>query len=155
MRHTAPYAAYATPGMAAARVTYGVFSPMLTLVSVVAFWASVFAVLSLIDSRTIYHWQLPEAIPTWLGVVGIWVAYNAIVGPIDGIRHHPGGYTFGHRDPLMEAWNGMFGLVFTALVLWYGYTHVPEVRDLVQHLPDIFHKVVDWLRSLIDSLRTR
>lgn len=154
MRYGAPFAGYAGPAITAARVSYGVISPALTMISVVAFWVAAFAVLSLIDSRTIYHWQLPDTVPTWLAVIGVWIAYNAITGPIDGARHHhPGAFTFGNRDPLMQAWNGMFGVVFTALILWYGYTHVPEVRDLVQRLPDIIHKVIDWFRSVIESLR--
>ena len=133
---------------------YVAISPVITFVSVLAFWAMAFAVLSLIDSRTIYHWQLPDDIPVWLGVIGVWIAYNAIVGPMQAARH-PRSYTFGGAHRAFEAVNGVLGVIFAGLILWYAYTHLPEVRELIDHLPQILARVVDWLRHLLDSLRDR
>jgi hypothetical protein len=45
-----------------------------------------------------------------------------------------------------EAWDGLLGVAFGALILWFAYTQIPEVRDLIQHLPDAWMNLRESFR---------
>jgi len=75
-----------SPGSYGSQVAAGFMTPILTLASVAAFWAMVYAAVSLASTGAVHGWQLPETVPLWLGLVGLLFLYNAIVWPLHAAR---------------------------------------------------------------------
>ena len=44
------------------------------------------------------------------------------------------------------------GIAFSALILWFAYSNVPAVRELMHRLPDLWYRLTEWT---IDISTTR
>lgn len=135
---TAPY------GM---QVVSGVMTPVLTLISVTAFWLMLFAALSLAQTRGVYHWSLPEGIPLWIALLVLFLAYQAIVSPMRFWRHASyyrlGGLSHGQY----HAVDGMIAAMLSLAIVWTAYQYSPELREWLHHLPEAWRNVVASFRS--------
>jgi hypothetical protein len=120
--------------------------PIFSLASAVAFLAFAYAGVSLVMSREAFGWPLPLEAPLWLGLLVLFIAYQAIAGPLQAARrasyHAVGGYHYG----MVAAWDGLLWVGFALLLGWVAYQTVPEVRDLVNGLPGFW----DVLRTTWD-----
>jgi hypothetical protein len=43
---------------------------------------------------------------------------------------------------MFEVWNGALSLTFGILVVWVAYRYVPEVREILRALPDVWNSFV-------------
>ena len=60
--------------------------PVLTLTSVALFWLCLFAIFSLVTREEVFGQPLPPDMPLWLGVVILFVVYQAVNWPLHAIR---------------------------------------------------------------------
>ena len=136
-----------SPGSYGSQVAAGFMTPILTLTSVAAFWAMVYAAVSLASTGAVHGWQLPDTVPLWLGLVSLLFLYNAIVWPLHAARrasyHRLGGPDYARY----EAFDGVMTTLLGVAIVWAAYRYSPDVRAWLQHLPDAWHNVVASFRS--------
>ncbi|HEX7137366.1 MAG TPA: PspC domain-containing protein [Vicinamibacterales bacterium] len=136
----APHFNYAT------RIGAGLMIPIFSLVSVLAFMAFAYACASLVMSREAFGRPLPLEVPLWLGLLVVFLAYNAISWPLRTARRASyfavGGYHYG----MVAAWDGVLSVGFAIVIAWIAYQTMPEVHDLVNALPGFW----DVLRTTWD-----
>lgn len=75
-----------------------------------------------------------------VGLVGLVVLYQFIAWPIKAARHSAYWYSGNYHGPWIVAWDGVVGLVIVVALTWYGYHHMAQLRDFVNHLPRIWHE---------------
>jgi hypothetical protein len=83
--------------------------------------------------------------PLWLGVVLLIVIYQVVAWPIHMARRSSYYAVGGAYHGSIAALDGLLSLVFVMIGIWLAFDYVPEVRELLQGLPDVF-------RSLAESL---
>jgi phage shock protein PspC (stress-responsive transcriptional regulator) len=126
-----PYAAHVLTGIVLA--VLGLVLALFTIGWVVAF-------LSLVMTGAIFGWSLPQDVPFWVAIVVLIVLYNLVAWPIKAARHvayYPG---VRYHGPWVAAWDGVAGFAILAALVWYGYHHVPELRDFVDHLQHLWDR---------------
>ncbi len=126
-----PYAAHVATGCLLA--VLGIVLALFT-----AGW--VLALISLVTTGAIFGWWLPHGMPFWVAIIVLIVIYNLVAMPLKAVRraaYYPGGY----HAPWIAAWDGVAGLALLAALAWYGYHHVPELRELFDHLTQAIDRV--------------
>ena len=135
------------PGSYGSQVAAGFMTPILTLVSVAAFWAMVYAAVSLASTGAVHGWPLPETVPLWLGLVGLLFLYNAIVWPLHAARRASYHRLGGPDHARYEAFDGVMSTLLGVAIVWAAYRYSPDIREWLRHLPDAWHNVVASFRS--------
>jgi phage shock protein PspC (stress-responsive transcriptional regulator) len=129
----------------ATRMFVGVMMPVLTLASIGLFWLWLFAMFSLVTRQEVFGQPLPDDLPLWLGVVFLIVIYQVVAWPIHMARRSSYYAVGGAYHGSIAALDGLLSLVFVMIGIWLAFDYVPEVREFMQRLPDVF-------RSLAESL---
>jgi phage shock protein PspC (stress-responsive transcriptional regulator) len=124
------------------QVAAGIMTPVLTLLSVGAFWLTVYAVMSLANTGTIRGWHLPADMPLWLGIVALLFLYGAVVWPLHAARRASYYYLGGPDFARYEAFDGLMSTILAVAIVWAAYHYRPEVREWIRHVPDAWHNVV-------------
>jgi phage shock protein PspC (stress-responsive transcriptional regulator) len=130
----------AAPAPYAAHVLTGLLLAILGVVLAAITLGGVLAVVSLVTTGAIFGWWLPHGVPWWVALIVIVVVFNAIAWPLKAARraaYYPGG---GFHAPWVAAWDGLLGLVAVIAIVWICYHHVPEVRDLLDHLTHVLER---------------
>jgi phage shock protein PspC (stress-responsive transcriptional regulator) len=126
----------------AAHIVTGTLLAVLGLVLAVFTIGWLLAIVSLVTTGAVFGWLLPHGLPLWAAIVALIVLYNLVAWPIKAARraaYYPGG---GYHAPWVAAWDSIVGLAILAALLWYGYDHVPELRDFVDHLRHVWDRTV-------------
>jgi len=129
----------------AAHVVTGVLLAIVGLVFAAFTIACLLALISLLTTGALFGWWLPHDVPLWVGILALIVIYNLVAWPLKAARraaYYSGG---GFHGPWVAAWDGLAGLAILCIVAWYAYHHVPEVRDLFDHLTHAFDRVVQLI----------
>jgi len=74
--------------------------------------------------------------------IGILIFSQGINGPIEAARkasHKVVGAPF-------SAFDGVFSTAVGLLVIWFCYNFMPDARDAVQHLPEVWHNFTGSFR---------
>jgi phage shock protein PspC (stress-responsive transcriptional regulator) len=137
-RYGAPAAA---PAGYAARMLAGVMVPFLSLASAALFWLSAYAVLSLIAGREAFGVELPDDVPMWAGILIVVFLYNSVAWPLHAARRAAYQALGGPHHAAVAALDGLVSAGFGILVVWVAYHHVPEVREFLRSLPDVWNSI--------------
>jgi phage shock protein PspC (stress-responsive transcriptional regulator) len=125
-----------------------VLLPLFALVHLVLFLMMATMMISLVNRGEILRWQLPEELPVWAGALILLAAYQIVVSPIRAAHQwslhpptpgQPGLYAF---------WNAVVWLIGLAFVMWIASGHLPEIREFLQRLPELFRDFVEAIRGL-------
>jgi phage shock protein PspC (stress-responsive transcriptional regulator) len=127
----------------ALQVWAGVVTPFLALGRAVLLVVLALAILSLVQDGDVFGWLPPADLPLWMGVLGLVIAYHLAASPFRAIE---AGLSR-HRSQATEAWTGLLTLAVTLFVLWLAYHNVPEFREFVQDIPDMWQSIVDSFRD--------
>lgn len=130
----------------AARVWAGVLMPLLALAQVAAFIALAIAIVSLVDTGSVFGWVVPQDVPLWASVLGLVVLYQIVVAPIRAAQSATH-YAF-HRpqEPWFVFANGVLSLAAAVVFFWLAYSYLPEVRQFVHSLPAMWEAVSQSVR---------
>ena len=134
-------------GTYGAQVAAGFLTPVLTLVSVAAFWAMVYVAVSLASTGAVHGWQLPANVPLWLGLVGYCSSYNALLWPLHAARRASYYRLGGPAHARYEAFDGLMATLLGLALVWAAYHYSPEIREWLRHLPEAWHNVVASFKS--------
>jgi phage shock protein PspC (stress-responsive transcriptional regulator) len=119
----------------ATRIGAGLMIPVFSLASAGIFLVFAYAFVSLVMSREVFGEELPIQLPLWLGLLFLFVAYNAIAWPIHAARRASYYAVGGYGHGMVAAWDGLLWVGFAIVIVWVAYQALPEVRDLVNALP--------------------
>ena len=129
----------ASPAAYGTRMMSGVLIALLSIVSVLFFWFWLWAIYSLVTTNEVLGQALPEDMPLWGGILILVVVYQAIAWPLHNARRRIGYYSFGGMyHGSIAAWDGIMSLGFGILIAWIAYRYLPEAREIIRTLPDVW-----------------
>jgi phage shock protein PspC (stress-responsive transcriptional regulator) len=126
------------PAGYAARMLAGVVVPVLSIVSAALFWLSAYAVLALVATRDVFGVELPEDVPLWAAILVVVFLYQSIAWPLHASRRAAYQALGGPHHAMVAALDGLLSVGVGLLVVWFGYHYVPEVREFLRTLPDVW-----------------
>jgi phage shock protein PspC (stress-responsive transcriptional regulator) len=126
----------------------GALLPLFALLHLALFLTLGAMVISLVNRGEILRWRLPEDVPVWAGVLILLVAYQIVVAPIRAAHHWPSHPLSGAQPGAYAFWNAVVGLVGLTLVLWVASGNLPEIREFLQRLPEIFRDLMDTIHDM-------
>jgi phage shock protein PspC (stress-responsive transcriptional regulator) len=127
------------PGGYGSRLVSGAVVPILGVFSVLFFWFWAWAAFSLVTTGQVLGHALPDDIPFWVGILVLVCVYHAVAWPLHFARRRAAYYALGgQRHGFIEAWDGLLSLTFGILVVWMAYRYIPEVREVINTLPDVW-----------------
>ena len=146
MRWGGPWTAW-TPAPPTAdygtRVVGGVMTFAIVAINLLLFFLLLYGLISLVSTHRIYTWSLPDDVPLPVAVVALVLTYYVVAWPLHMARRAWYYYAVGSPVYGWDAGGG-YGLISTglaALFIWFAYQHVPEFRNFVERLPEIWENV--------------
>jgi len=131
----------ASPAGYTARVAAGFMMPVLSLASAAFFWLCAYAVLSLVTRNEAFGISLPEDLPLWAGILILVFVYQSVAWPLHVARRASYQTLGGPHHAAIAALDGLLSVGVAILVVWLGYYYVPEVREFVRTLPDLWDSI--------------
>jgi len=119
----------------------GLRAALLTVVFVMLAWFWGWALLSLAVSGHVFGRPWPSSLPSWIGIVALIVVFQLIAIPLRLARrraYYAPGAAHYYYGPLV-ALSGMMSLAFWVVAAWLAYHYVPEFREIVGSLPDVWN----------------
>ena len=125
----------------------GALLPLFGLIHLFVFLVMASLLVGLVNTGEILGRELPDDMPLWAAVLTLLVVYQIFVSPIRAAARwsrgpDPGGYAF---------WNTVIALTGIAIVFFVASNHMPEVREFLQKLPDLFRDFMHAVRDLVNS----
>ncbi len=130
--------AFVPPAGYTARVVAGVMVPLLTVVSALLFWVGAYAVLSLATERQAFGVPLSDDIPLWAGILFLVFLYQSAAWPLHAARRASYHALGGPHYAAVAALDGLLSVGVGLCVVWFAYQYMPEVRELLRTLPDVW-----------------
>jgi phage shock protein PspC (stress-responsive transcriptional regulator) len=130
----------ATTGGYGTRMFTGFMVPILSIFSALFFWFWAWAIFSLVTTGHVLGQPLPDDLPLWGGILILMVLYHTVAWPLHFARRRAAYYSLGGLNQgLIAAWDGVMSLAFGILVVWLAYRYIPEVREIIRSLPDVWN----------------
>jgi phage shock protein PspC (stress-responsive transcriptional regulator) len=127
--------------------------PIFGLAQMALFLVMIAMLISLVNTGAILDWELPPGMPVWAAALILLVAYQVVVSPIRAARHWAT-YPPGAVEPgALAFWNAVGWLVGLAFAIWLASNHLPEIREFLQRLPDLFRDFAWAMRDLFTRQR--
>jgi phage shock protein PspC (stress-responsive transcriptional regulator) len=120
------------------QVFAGFMVPILSIVSAAFFWVWMYAMVSLVTTHEVFGQALPDDVPLWGGLVALVFGYHAFAWPLHAARRGSYYALAGRHYAMIAAFDGVMSLGFGIAIVWLGYHYVPEVREFIQTLPDVW-----------------
>jgi phage shock protein PspC (stress-responsive transcriptional regulator) len=124
--------------------------PMFGLVQVALFLVMAAMMVSLVNTGAVLNWELPEDVPVWAGVLTLLVGYQIAVSPLRAAQHWKAAPGSGIEPGLLAFWNAVVWLIGAAFVVWIASNHVPEIREFLQHLPELIRDFAQAMKDLVN-----
>jgi phage shock protein PspC (stress-responsive transcriptional regulator) len=126
----------------------GALLPVFALVHLALFLAMATMMISLVNTGEILSRRLPPDVPLWAGVLILLVGYQIVVSPIRAVQQWSWHPRAAAQHPAHMFWNAVVWLIGLTFVVWLASEHIPEIREFVQRLPEIFRQFIDAIRGL-------
>lgn len=120
-------------------------SPVFVLVHLTLFLAFATVVISLVNTGTIFGWEISPEMPVWASVLILFVIYQIVVSPIRA------GKLAGQASGPFALWNALIWIGGVAFLLWIASNNMPEVREFLHRVPGLFRDFVEAVRDFFTS----
>jgi len=124
--------------------------PLFGLLHVALFLAMAAMVISLVNTGAILAWQLPPNVPMWGAVLIVLIAYQIAVSPFRAAYQWTRAPQSGVQPAWLAFWNAVTWLIGLAVAVWIASNHLPEIRQFLQHLPDLAREFAQAMRNLAE-----
>jgi phage shock protein PspC (stress-responsive transcriptional regulator) len=121
--------------------------PVLGLVHLALFLTMAAMMISLVNTGTILQWRLPDDIPVWAGALILLLSYQVVVSPLRAAHQWSWTPHYAGQAGLYAFWNAVVWLIGLAFAFWFASDHIPEIREFLQRLPDLFRDFVESIRG--------
>ena len=125
----------------------GLRAAILTVVFTMLVWFWAWTMFSLVIRGHAFGQTWPDHLPPWMGIVALIVLFQLVAWPLRFARrraYYGPGIAHDSYGPL-AALGGLMTLAFWVGVVCLAYYYVPEVREIIHSLPDVWSS---FLRSL-------
>ena len=146
MRYGGPWTAWAPAPPTAdygTRVVGGVMTFVIVAANLLLVLLFLYGLISLVSTHRIATWSLPDDVPLPAAVVALVFTYYVVAWPLHMLKR--ASYYYATGAPVYGWYaGGGYGLIpagLAALFIWFAYQHVPEFRDFVHRLPEIWENV--------------
>jgi phage shock protein PspC (stress-responsive transcriptional regulator) len=136
--------AYGPPGWAA------IVLPIFGLAHLVLFLVMAAMMISLVNTGAIMNWELPPDVPVWAGALILLIAYQIAVSPLRAAEHWTSVPRPGVEPTWFAFWNAVAWLVGLAFVVWIASNHIPEIREFLQRVPELFREFIYAIRDIFE-----
>jgi phage shock protein PspC (stress-responsive transcriptional regulator) len=92
------------------------------------------SLLSYLTTGAIFGWSLPFHAPFWVVLVGMFVLYGMVTGPIRAARHAARSPMAPYPGALLGTLDGLLATAVVIALAWYAAHHVPEIRSFFEQL---------------------
>ena len=114
--------------------------PILSIFSALFFGVLAWAIYSLVTTNQILGEALPDDLPLWGGILILVVLYQLVAWPLHVARRRAAYYSLGGpHHGLIAASDGVMSLAFAILAVWLAYRYIPEIREIIRSLPDVWN----------------
>ena len=120
------------------RVVAGVMTSVLAVASLCLFLVFLYGLISLLATGGIHTWRLPENVPLWLATFALIFTYYVVAWPLHMARRASYYAVTGSIYGWDAGGYGLISAALFALLVWFAYQHVPEVRDAIQQVPALW-----------------
>jgi phage shock protein PspC (stress-responsive transcriptional regulator) len=124
--------------------------PLFGLIHVALFLILASMLISLVNTGAILAWQLPPDVPMWGAVLTLLIAYQIAVSPFRAAYHWAWSPQPGVQPAWLAFWNAVIWLIGLAFAVWIASNHLPEIREFLQHLPDLVRDFAQAMRNLVE-----
>jgi phage shock protein PspC (stress-responsive transcriptional regulator) len=119
----------------AAQVLRGILLPVFGIAHAAITIAFLIALLTFLQSHSLWGLTLPPGVPWWVGIVILSLIYQVLVAPFRYSRH-PSYYGYAaYGRGSLEVMSGVIWVAFTIFFFWLAYQYVPAVHDFMQQFP--------------------
>jgi phage shock protein PspC (stress-responsive transcriptional regulator) len=136
------------PGAYGLSVLAGLRAALLTVVFTLLLWFWAWAIFSLVMRGHVFGRTLPDNVPPWMGIVALVVLFQFVAWPLRFARrraYYAPGAAHYYYAPL--AVGSVISLGFWVLAAWLAYHYVPEVREILRALPDVWNSFVQSINT--------
>jgi len=126
-----------------------VATPFVSLLKTLLDVAFLFALVSLVATRGAFGFHLPGGMHLWLALIILFVGYHVLAWPLRAMKHACGYGAwgpFGFR-PAVLVLDFLIWAAVVGLILWYGFHHSQQVREITDKIPPAVHDGVDSFRA--------
>jgi phage shock protein PspC (stress-responsive transcriptional regulator) len=121
--------------------------PLFALVHMSLFLAAAAMMISLVNTRSVFSWRLPEDVPVWVGALILFIGYQTVVAPFRAVQHWAWRPGSGAATGWFAFWHAAVWLVGLAVVVWVASNNIPEVTEFMQRLPHLFREMSYAIRD--------
>ncbi len=138
--------AYGPPSWAAA------LAPVFALAHLALFLTMAAMLISLVNTGAILQWRLPEDVPLWAGALILLVGYQIAVSPLRAVHFWTSTPGAAGRETagVFAFWNAVIWLAGMAFGLWLASNHIPEIREFLQNVPELFRDFIQAIKDLVE-----
>jgi phage shock protein PspC (stress-responsive transcriptional regulator) len=132
------------PGAYGLSMLAGLRAALLTVVFTLLLWFWAWTIFSLVMRGHVFGQTLPDNVPPWMGIVALVVLFQFVAWPLRFARRRAYYYAPGaaHYYYAPLAVGGVISLGFWVLAAWLAYNYIPEVREIIRALPDVWNSFV-------------
>lgn len=122
--------------------------PLLSTLKALLRLLGVFAVLSLVFTKSVFGLSLHPSLPLWAGVLLLIFAYKVLAAPINALRHASASRRFGQPwSPFTELWHGLLVLLLIVIGVWMADRFIPGFHAALLNLPAFLHNAADTVQQ--------
>jgi len=127
-----------------ARVVAGIVMPAFSVISVVLFWAWMFAIVSLLATGAVFGWHIPAGnTPTWVLVIIMLMLSGVTTAPFKGIRRSMYHFSGSPAMAWLGLWDAIVWIGLSIFIVSFAYHHFPQVQYFFEHAGEIFRNLWD------------
>ena len=127
-----------------------VILPLFGLIHVALFLVMAAMLISLVNTGAILAWQLPPNVPIWGAALTVLIGYQIAVSPFRAAYQWTWSPASGVQPAWLAFWNAVTWLIGLAVAVWIASNHLPEIREFLQHLPEIVRDFAQAMRNLVE-----
>jgi phage shock protein PspC (stress-responsive transcriptional regulator) len=124
--------------------------PIFAILHLALFVTMMAMLMSLVNTGGILSWRLPPDVPLWAGMLILLVGYQIVVSPIRAAHHWRWVPQASAPAHWLAFWNAVIWMIGLAVMVWIASSHVPEIREFLQRLPDVARDFGFAMRDLFD-----
>jgi hypothetical protein len=109
--------------------------------------------ISLVNTGAVLNWRLPEDVPLWAGALILLIGYQIAVSPLRAVQHWSALPRSDGQPAMFAFWNAVIWLVGMAFAVWIASNNMPEIREFLQHVPDLVRDFAQAVRDLVQRER--